>query len=95
MGRVEGRHEKAADQYEEGCPGWMRDLQFIGTGSEFATVPEAARSFHCHDIYCGSNNKDDPSGNVVDAFKIHIDLGYRSANIKLVWGMLLTVNGFL
>ena len=49
----------------------MGNLQFIGTGSKLATIPKTAGGFHCHNIYGACNNANDPSGNVVDAFKAH------------------------
>ena len=51
----------------------MRYLLFICTGSKFTTIPEAAGGFHGHDINRAGNDTYNPAGDVVDAFKAHID----------------------
>ena len=57
--------EEAAEQYEEGGPGRMGNLQFIAAGDEFSAVPEAAGGFHGEDVDGTGDEADGPAGDQV------------------------------
>ena len=52
----------------------MRNLYLVGTGNEFAAVPQAAGGLHSHNVDSAGNDTDNPTYNVVGPFKIHKDV---------------------
>jgi hypothetical protein len=64
--------EKNSSQYlEQGCAGRMTHLQFIGTGNEFATVPEANGGFKSQQVYSKGYSEAEPAQDEVQFSEIH------------------------
>ena len=79
MGVVTKEYDKKpAQQNEQGCTGWMRDLEFVTAGDKLATIPETAGRLHGQHIYGAGNKPDDPAREEVEALeatllKIHMN----------------------
>ena len=58
--------EEVGCQHKDGCTWRVTDFQFVATGNEFWTIPQARRWFYGQSIDNRSNGKHEPRHTGVD-----------------------------